>query len=488
MRIEVSSSKATFLMNGAVVADITPSGGMPSAFMAPMIGVQKIGATVGLAAVNDIEVSYIQAWVDDPPGSSDQTLATGDMEQSAKDSSLNLVQQGDIAEFYQVSSTTEHISGMLVSARGPHFGYVSRTVNPYDTSVMGVVSTNPQSTLGVSDSGLINVSLLGRAPVIVSLENGPIAQGDAIVASAIAGVGMKATMPGQMVGRALEGVGMGACDSALEVELENAGVELPENACVVRILSTIEPGFTMDVPMFAEAATSTPSFATLAVELASSVYEQGAMFTKFVIGQINAQIAYIGSLFAEEVHTKKLCVADANGNETCITKDQLDALLISSAGVSVPPETDGGNGSGGGDGGTGNGGGSNTGGETGGGTGGNTDTEAPIIAVVGGTTLNITVGDVYVDQGAVVSDNVDTSSAYTVSLDGGAHGEPSALSLDTSAPGTHWIEYRAVDAAGNVGTATRNIVIEAAAPPEPPPQDPPPEPPPSDPPPETPAP
>jgi hypothetical protein len=101
------------------------------------------------------------------------------------------------------------------------------------------------------------------------------------------------------------------------------------------------------------------------------------MFTKFVVGQVNAQIAYIGSLFAEEVHTKKLCVADANGNETCITKDQLDALLISSAGVPVPPDD-------GGDAGSGTGGTGNGGGNTGGGTSGNGDTEAPINANVGG--------------------------------------------------------------------------------------------------------
>ena len=86
--------------------------------------------------------------------------------------------------------------------------------------------------------------------------------------------------------------------------------------------------------------------------------------------------------------------------------------------------------------------------------------------MIGGTTVNVAVGTPYTDQGATISDNVSSNLAYTVSLDGGAVGNPSTISLDTSVSGTHWIEYRAVDAAGNVGTATRNVIIEA--PPAPP--------------------
>jgi hypothetical protein len=468
LRIEASTNRVEFLINGTVVANHTTNISAGNVSVVMTTGITTGGVAGTAAQQRQMDIASVRLWVDDPPGEVPAALA------STPEVIYDDVQAADLALSYLVGTTTKLISGMMVSNKDVE-KRVTHTTAPYDSSVIGVVSTDPFASIGQSTASTTRVSLLGRAPVIVSLENGPIAQGDAIVASAIPGVGMKATMPGQIVGRALEAVGYSSCDEALGEELEAAGIELPENACVVRILSTIEPGFSLNVSsMFAEAATSTPSFATLAVELASSAYAQGASFTKFVIGQVNAQIAYIGSLFAEEVHTKKLCVADAAGNETCITKDQLDALLISSAGVPVPPDN-------GGDTGSGNGG-SGNGGGTGG--GGNADTEAPMIAVVGGTTVNITVGDTYADQGAVVTDNIDTSSAYTVSLDGGAHQDPSALSLDTSAPGTHWIEYRAVDAAGNVGTATRNIVVEAAPapepPPEPPPQDPPPEPPPSD--------
>jgi hypothetical protein len=463
-RIEVSSSSAIFLLNGTIVGNVTPPGGMPGVPMAPMVGIHRIGATVGSININDIDVSYIQAWIDDPASSAPatETIAEANVEQTPFDTSLNLVQNGDIAEFYQVGTTTEYVPGMLVSARGERFGYVSHTANAYDDSLMGAISTSPQSTLGLSDSGLVQVSIAGRAPVIVSLENGPIAQGDAIVASAIPGVGMRSTMPGVAIGRALESVGTGSCNNDLEEELEEAGIELPANACVVRILTTIEQGFSIgSAPLFAEASTSTASFVTMATELASTAFEQGAMFTKFVVGQITAKVAYIGTLFTEEVHTKKLCIADADGNETCITKDQLDALLISSGGTPVPPEETGD-------------------GSTGGSTGGTSaDTEAPVIALIGGTTVNIAVGEAYVDQGVVVSDNVDTSSTYTMSLNGSPLVDPSMFTFDTSIAGTYTVWYSATDAAGNTGTVSRTVVVEAAADPVPSPEpapEPPPEP------------
>src|SRR5690606_31582654 len=68
----------------------------------------------------------------------------------------------------------------------------------------------------------------------------------------------------------------------------------------------------------------------------------------------------IGNFFANRVHTRELCVGDGNGEETCITKGQLDALLESAAsggaaGASGASGGGGGNGGGGGGGSTGGG-------------------------------------------------------------------------------------------------------------------------------------
>jgi hypothetical protein len=42
----------------------------------------------------------------------------------------------------------------------------------------------------------------------------------------------------------------------------------------------------------------------------------------------------VGDFFANRVHTKELCVQDANG-ETCITRGQLDALISGASGSVV---------------------------------------------------------------------------------------------------------------------------------------------------------
>jgi hypothetical protein len=47
----------------------------------------------------------------------------------------------------------------------------------------------------------------------------------------------------------------------------------------------------------------------------------------------------ITKIFAGEVETKNLCVADDSGNKTCITKSQLDSLLLNTPGVVVNSPT-----------------------------------------------------------------------------------------------------------------------------------------------------
>ena len=68
----------------------------------------------------------------------------------------------------------------------------------------------------------------------------------------------------------------------------------------------------------------------------------------------------------------------------------------------------------------------------------NSDTIPPVITLNGESTLNLNVGDTYTEQGAIATDNVDTSVAIIIS---GA--------VDTSTAGTYTITYTAKDTAGN---------------------------------------
>jgi cytoskeletal protein CcmA (bactofilin family) len=57
---------------------------------------------------------------------------------------------------------------------------------------------------GTDDGNSVIISLAGRVPVNVSLENGPIQVGDPLTSSSTPGVAMKATGPGDIIGTALE--------------------------------------------------------------------------------------------------------------------------------------------------------------------------------------------------------------------------------------------------------------------------------------------
>ena len=147
----------------------------------------------------------------------------------------------------------------------------------------------------------------------------------------------------------------------------------------------------------------------------------------------------IGDFFANRIRTKELCVSDGNG-ETCVTKAQLDAL-IASAGSSGPQQS----------------------GETG--TGGADDdapdTDAPVISVMGNNPATIEVGGTYSDLGATVFDAGSPNIGIHTFVDGV---EVQSVQIDTSTVGTHTIEYRAADAAGNTGSASRTVIVADAEP------------------------
>jgi PKD repeat protein len=81
----------------------------------------------------------------------------------------------------------------------------------------------------------------------------------------------------------------------------------------------------------------------------------------------------------------------------------------------------------------------------------NLDQTPPSITLVGSATVNLVVGQSYTEQGATVSGG--TSSTASVSG-----------SVNTAVAGTYLITYTASDSAGNVGTATRTVIVGKATP------------------------
>ena len=107
----------------------------------------------------------------------------------------------DIAEFYTVTGTSE-AGDVLVLDASSTATVMRSTGIAYDPKVIGIVSTAPGFVLGWS--GGAKVALTGRVPTKVSMNNGSIRVGDALVSSDVPGHAMKATQPGMVLGYALQ--------------------------------------------------------------------------------------------------------------------------------------------------------------------------------------------------------------------------------------------------------------------------------------------
>lgn len=108
----------------------------------------------------------------------------------------------DLAEYYLSLASLE--AGDIVQMSGKSSEEVSKSDQPYQKTVIGVVASNPGITLGAADENSYPVALKGRVPVKVTSENGIIQKGDEIVSSSLAGYGMRAIEAGRTVGIALE--------------------------------------------------------------------------------------------------------------------------------------------------------------------------------------------------------------------------------------------------------------------------------------------
>ena len=86
------------------------------------------------------------------------------------------------------------------------------------------------------------------------------------------------------------------------------------------------------------------------------------------------------------------------------------------------------------------------------------DTVAPVITLIGSSTLNLNVGDTYSEQGATASDNIDGNLTSSIVTTG---------AVNTNTAGTYFVNYNVSDAAGNAATQvirTVNVIADTVAP------------------------
>jgi hypothetical protein len=90
----------------------------------------------------------------------------------------------------------------------------------------------------------------------------------------------------------------------------------------------------------------------------------------------------------------------------------------------------------------------------------NTTSTAPVISVSGNNPATVTVGASYTDLGATITGpQGDLNLGIVASVDGASSTPISAITIDTSAPGTHTITYSATDQNGLVGSVQRAVNV-----------------------------
>jgi len=83
------------------------------------------------------------------------------------------------------------------------------------------------------------------------------------------------------------------------------------------------------------------------------------------------------------------------------------------------------------------------------------DTTAPVISLLGNSTIELSIGDNYSDAGASASDNIDGDLSNQIII---------INPVDTNTAGTYHIRYNVSDAAGNAATEVIRTVVVTAAP------------------------
>ena len=226
--------------------------------------------------------------------------------------------------------------------------------------VIGVVSTNPGlvfkngSTFlaGANDRYVSStetvVALTGRVPVSVSLENGPIAAGDELSASAdLPGVAVRAIAPGNIIGVALQ---------PYNATTSNSSLIFQPSSTVPQILVFVGPHWSLgnltaegDIAYSSWAASSTSlsSGGSSASQATGGILDQLTLYIKYALQKLGLAIANgiatVQQLFANKITTNELCVGT-----TCVNQQQLAQLLANtnsgSAGNNIPSGAGNGNG------------------------------------------------------------------------------------------------------------------------------------------------
>ncbi len=335
----------------------------------------------------------------------------------------------DLAELFRVSDPFDSAQGKsleagdlaMIDPENPV--HLKKATQDKRNLLAGPISTSP--AIVFEGSGLkalggvyqpeenkVPLTLSGRVPVKVNLENGPIQIGDPITISSVPGIGTKANTEGKIIGYALENYTQQDYDNDQNNNKQGK----------ILVLTNLE---NWSIPV---ALSSSPESGWLANVIDT------------IVNWLKETVVNIKEIITDKITTKQLCVGD-----TCVNEEQLKALLnTNNLGTSDVP---------------------NTSGEP----AESIDGEPPVITLNGANPAQIEKGSAYSDMGATITDNVSQNLGYKLILKKGdailSGSEespeiyPNELVLDTSVAAEYTITYIATDGAGNTGTATRTVTV-----------------------------
>jgi hypothetical protein len=242
----------------------------------------------------------------------------------------------DLAEYYGTDDLSIEAGDLVVFASEAYVtmvngvqtskAWIKKASTAYEPALLGVISTSPNQVYGegvfTSEENPHPVTLVGRTQVKVNLQNGPIKTGDRITASGTTGIGMKATRPGITIGIALESLSSESFDKIATGSAQYA-----------KIIVLVDPGYW--VPSSTETAGQT---ASTSIEFIYSGMTIGSLFDAIVAKFADMyQIVFeqgllrVANIISDKLTTDELCIGT-----TCVTEDQLRALLDASG---VPQQT-----------------------------------------------------------------------------------------------------------------------------------------------------
>ena len=308
------------------------------------------------------------------------------------------------------------------------------------------------------------VALMGRVPVKVNLEGGPIHVGDRIAVSSLSGIGKKAGPFDDSIGIAIDNFdGTGEQTVMTFLNLQK-GVDI--NRVAFGLLGYDPSFFGLDASTTDDSLFSSPldfvggmmsaigkrmslfSFGVESTSTATStdmststgpVDTFAGGFLQSLVGALKQFFADasngIGEIFAGTFRAKnEICVDDQ-----CLNKNDVHDLLAMTRASSTSSTASAGAGA------------------SQSASAASTDIPRAVISIEGNNPATIHVGDAYVDLGATITGpKNDLNLGIRMIVDGV---QTDDVTLDTSMPAEHTITYRVIDAIGQVSEKTRTVRV-----------------------------